>query len=166
VIAAAGCRTGQATQRPYSVPGSAVAAATREAGAEAPESGTIERYYDALANGAWRQLQAQFWCDANVTTVRPRAPGAAEDVVGVLIGDYASNAARSILRTEPLEIARTEQRLDVVGDVAHAVVRYEAVDRSGDSPQRWRGTDFFTLVRHGDEWRIAALVCSASEPIR
>ncbi|MCC7011487.1 MAG: DUF4440 domain-containing protein [Planctomycetes bacterium] len=122
----------------------------------------LERYYDALCVGRWDNLAAQFWNDAHLSTVRPRGAGGPEEVVSISIAEYVAEAKRTVARTKPLEIERDAARVDVVGDVAHVVVEYRATDRSGDAPQVWRSVDFFTLVRHGEQWRIAALVFAPS----
>ena len=128
--------------------------AEAEAPATAPELvEALQRYYDAFAAGDWLVFAAQFWPGGTIVSQRRTALGA-EAVVATPIEDYVARAPR---RPQPLAIEIESTSVELTGASAQALVRYRASDRSGDAPQRWRGTDAFTFVRHGELWRIASV---------
>lgn len=120
----------------------------------------LERYYAGLARADWQAVLAQFWPSCAIVTVRPPQPGGAEEVVSVSVEEYVAEARRNVVRTQPLELATLTSRIERMGSVAHAHVHYRARDVSGDIPQAWESHDVFTFLRHGERWRIAALVLS------
>lgn len=137
-----------------------------------PEAGDVEcaleleiaHFYDCLAHARWDVMVECFWPDAQLFSVRPRAPGEAVELVGVPLQRYLTEAEAHVRREQPLEIERAPSRIDRQGSVAHARVEFQATDRSGDAPQSWRGVDSFLWVQHGAQWRIAALVLTVEAP--
>jgi hypothetical protein len=127
----------------------------------------LERFYRDFAHGDWNAMQERFWPGASVIAIRTREQrgdkqGGDKQVVNEPIESCIERLRANVARAKPLEIALIEHRIVPTGSIAQASIQYSAVDKSGDAPQGWSGTDAFTLVRHEGQWRIASLAFGSS----
>lgn len=117
----------------------------------------VESYYEALSERDWKRLESHFWPDATITTVW-RPPGEEEPrVVVSTISEFIEQAPAGPGSREIFEERMLAARVDVRGPLGMVFARYTA--RFGDPGDisEWEGTDLFSLLRHGGEWRIVSL---------
>lgn len=117
----------------------------------------LESYYDAFSDRDWPRFADQFWPGAMLATIWTPPGETAERVVATSIPEFVDQAPLGPGSREIFEERMTSSRITVEGDLAHAWAEYDA--RFGDPGDvaEWSGIDAFTLLRHGDEWRIISL---------
>lgn len=117
----------------------------------------VESYYAAFSDRNWDGFARHFWPGATLTTIWTPPGEDSERVVATTIPDFVAQApagpgSREIFEERPLEM---DVRVD--HGLAQVWARYRA--RFGDPGDvtEWEGVDAFTLLRHGDEWRIMSI---------
>lgn len=135
---------------------------SRSANADASETADreeilarLDRYYTDLSNRNWSAFSGHFWPGATLTTVFQPSEEHAPRVVTTSVPAFVTQA------TEQASQRVFHERLvdaDVVvtGDIAQVRAHYEA-SISAPNHRRWSGTDAFTLMKHGGDWRIVSL---------
>lgn len=152
------------------VPGAVMIAVLAAAScAEAPESGqaataeieevrsAVESYYEAFSDRDWTRFAEHFWPGATLTTVWAAPGEESESVVATTIPDFIAQAPAGPGSREIFEERPTAMEFRVEDGLAQVWARYRA--RFGDpgDVMEWEGLDAFTLLRHGDEWRITSI---------
>jgi len=121
----------------------------------------IYRYYQTMSDRDWQAYREFFWPDATLTTIW-QAPGDQQPEVHVsTIDDFIAGTAEGpdsqpIFEETPITI-----EIDIRGNLAIAWVSYEAKFGSEEQLMEWSGTDVFTWMLHGEEWRIVSLAYSS-----
>lgn len=129
--------------------------------AEAEVLAMLQRYYRDLSSQDFDLLRRDFWPEATLTTTWQPEGADAPEVTVITIDEFIAEAPSGPGSKEIFEETMTSADVRVHGDLAQVWARYDA--RFGDPGEiyEWSGIDAFTLLRHGNEWRIAALVFAA-----
>ena len=138
-------------------------AAERATGPEEDEvRSTVVAYYDALSDRDWERFEAHFWPGATLTTIWTPPGESGERVVAPPVPDFIAQAPAGPGSREIFEERPTEVHVRADHGLAQVWARYRA--RFGDPGEvmEWEGTDAFTLLRHGDEWRITSIAYVAT----
>jgi 5'-nucleotidase len=115
----------------------------------------LDSYYADLSDRNWSAFASHFWPGATLTTVfQPpdeHAPRVVTTSVPAFVAQATQQASQRVFheRMQDAEVV-------VTGDIAQVRARYEARISAPDARQ-WTGTDAFTLMKHGGEWRIVSL---------
>lgn len=120
----------------------------------------LRSYYGDFSARDWEAFVDHFWPDATITTVW-RPPGEERERVTVQTAEaFAEAGPEGPGSREIFEEEMMSHRADVDEEAGVAVVWADYRARFGDPGDvaEWRGTDVFTLLRHGGRWRIASLV--------
>jgi hypothetical protein len=117
----------------------------------------VESYYTAFSDRDWVRFAEHFWPGATLTTVWMPPGEEAERVVATTIPDFVAQAPEGPGSREIFEERASSMEVRVVAGLAQVWASYTA--RFGDpgDVMEWEGLDAFTLVRHGDEWRITSI---------
>lgn len=115
-------------------------------------------YYADFSTRDWERFAERFWPGATLTTIwtPPGEPHARVVVTGV--PEFVAKAPEGPGAASIFEEVMTSATLRVEGDLAQVWARYDARFGEPGSLQTWSGIDAFTLLRHGERWRIVALV--------
>ena len=117
----------------------------------------ITSYYTAFSDRDWERFRTHFWPGGTITTVW-QPPGADEPQVAVMtVSDFIEQAPSGPGSREIFEERMLSAEVRARGGLAVVFAKYRA--RFGDpgDVSEWEGTDSFSLLRHGGEWRIVAL---------
>jgi len=124
----------------------------------------IDQYYQDFSNRDWESVAGHFWFGAEITTVW-QAPGENVDrVVHTSIDEFFAAAPRENPFGETFETWEIRAEVSVYRDLAQAWVQYGARLNSDGDVEEWDGIDAFTLLKHDDVWKIAALMFTSDDP--
>jgi hypothetical protein len=123
----------------------------------------LERYYRDFNSRDWAALAGHFWFDAEIATVW-RVPGEDSDrVVRTSIDEFFGDAPRENPFHEDFDTWMVSSNVSVYENLAQAWVWYGARLNTAGELAEWDGVDAFTLLKHDDVWKIAALMFASSE---
>ncbi len=115
----------------------------------------LDRYYADLSSRNWSAFAVHFWPGATLTTVFQPADEHAPRVVTTSVPAFIAQATQQASQ-RVFEEQMVDADVVVTGDIAQVRTHYEARISAPDN-RHWSGTDAFTLMRHGGEWRIVSL---------
>lgn len=121
----------------------------------------ITSYYTAFSDRDWQRFESHFWPGGTITTVW-QPPGADEpQVVVTTVSDFIEQAPSGPGSREFFEERMLSAEVRARGGLAVVFAKYRA--RFGDpgNVSEWEGTDSFSLLKYGGEWRIVALTFEA-----
>ncbi|HKJ92350.1 MAG TPA: DUF4440 domain-containing protein, partial [Longimicrobiales bacterium] len=121
----------------------------------------LDRYYSDLSSRAWSAFTGHFWPGATLTTVYQPADEHAPRVVTTSVPAFVAQATEQA-SSRTLRERMVDADVVVMGNIAQVRAHYEAHVRGRDGTHVWRGTDAFTLMKHGGEWRIVSLAYTAN----
>jgi hypothetical protein len=123
----------------------------------------IDQYYRDFNSRDWEAVAGHFWLGADITMVW-QAPGEKVDrVVHTSIDDFVAAAPRENPFGETFETWRIRADVSVYRNLAQAWVRYGAKLNDEGEVEEWDGVDAFTLLKHDDVWKIAALMFASDD---
>lgn len=123
----------------------------------------LHSYYRDFSARDWAAFADHFWPGATITAVW-QPPGADAPAVTVTtVPEFVAAAPEGPGSRAVFEEAMLDARIRRSGGLAQAWVRYRA--RFGDpgALQEWEGTDAFTLMQHGGQWRIVSLAFQSDD---
>ncbi len=162
---AAGCRIEHA---PAGRPGGALAATPPESLATAEVTAAVKLFYRQLTARDWTGLMRSFWPRATVTVIMRPLGGGPEAVHVIPIEELVAQSRARPMCPVSIDDRMVRAAVTTYGPLADAWVTF----RLGCGVRRGKGTavmthygiDAFHLLRHGGEWRIAALTYQAELP--
>ena len=123
----------------------------------------IRSYYDAFSALDSARFVSHFWPDAAITTTwQPAGEDSARvwtQPVERFVASWPDGPGSRAVFAEHL----TRAQVQVTGNLAQAWVHYTTQFGDSGDVREWSGIDAFTLMRHGDAWRIVSLVFSADQ---
>jgi hypothetical protein len=123
----------------------------------------IAHYYRDFNSHDWEALADYFWSGADITTVWQAAGESVDRVVSTSIDEFIADAPRDYLSEETFEAWIVSAEVRVYRDLAQAWVWYGAKLDSDGELAEWDGIDAFTLLKHEDVWKIAALMFTSGD---
>jgi hypothetical protein len=116
----------------------------------------VAEYYADMSARDWPAYREYFWPGATLATTW-HGPSVANDVLIMTIEQFLAQTAEGPDSKPVFEERLLGQEVRLSGNLAQVWARYEA--RFGDSTAvgTWRGTDAFTWLKQGEEWRITSL---------
>lgn len=128
-----------------------------DSGEHAAIQAVLEEYYGAFDARDWDAYGAVFWPGAVVTTVW-RVPGEREDrVVATTVEEFMTQVGGRNTGNVPFEQQMIASETEVFHNLAQAWVRTRVSFGAEAGPAEWVGVDAITLLKHGGEWKIAAV---------
>ena len=124
----------------------------------------IGRYYQDFDKRDWDAIADLFWSGAEITTVWQEIGEDSDRVVHTSIDEFFRDAPRENPFGETFENWMIRANVSVYKGLAQAWVWYGArLDSEGEVVE-WDGVDAFTLLKHEDVWKIAALMFASDDP--
>ena len=118
----------------------------------------LEGYYDTMSARDWDAYRTYFWDEAILSTIWQK-PG--EDRARIFINTVDEFVAQSAEGPDSKPIFEEkmsgEPFIWIGENMATAHARYHAKFGTKEELLEWDGIDVFTLMRHGNQWKIISL---------
>jgi hypothetical protein len=123
----------------------------------------LQTYYADMSARDWKKYKTHFWNNATITTAWKQPGDSIATVDVTTIDDFIRETPNGPDSQPIFEEKMLRSEIHINGNLAQALVYYEAKFGTSENLSEWKGTDLFTLLRHGGEWKIVSLVFESGQ---
>lgn len=118
-------------------------------------------YYNVMSERDWDKYRSYFWENATITTAWQQPGDSISRVHVITIDNFIKETPDGPDSQPVFEEKMTRSSINIKGNIAEVWADYDAKFGRPDSLMQWSGTDVFTWLHHGGEWKIVSLVFEA-----
>ena len=117
----------------------------------------LKQNYIDFSNRDWNKFRAYFWENATITTIWKKPGESGPNIHVTTIDEFLKQTFNGPDSKPSFDEKMVSSQITQKGDLATAWTEYTTELGTGDSLERWKGIDLFSLMQFKGSWKIVSL---------